>query len=239
MTKAIAFLGASAGVGLSALKHSLAAGNQCVALCRHPSKLTSIFPQNTTPNLKIIEGNAKDITSVSQCLRHDGRLVDEIIFTIGGILTFPKLTLDEPGVCANGMSTVLEAIAQLRAGGISGRPSIVACSSTGISDFGRDVPLAMVPLYYFVLKAPGEDKKAMEKKLEESTEEYTVVRMSALTGGETKKVIRVGLEDPKKGREEGVIGYTISREDAGRWIVENLVLERDAKYLRKIATITY
>jgi len=97
----------------------------------------------------------------------------------------------------------------------------------------------MVPLYYYVLRAPNEDKKAMEKRLEDSTEEYTVVRMSALMGGETERVIRVGLEDPKKGREKGVIGYTISREDAGRWIVENLVFERDAKYLRNIATITY
>ncbi|KAN0110127.1 hypothetical protein V8E51_006514 [Hyaloscypha variabilis] len=238
MTRTVAFLGASAGVGLSALKHSLAAGNQCIALCRYPPKLTSIFPQNITPNLKIIEGNAKDITSVSKCVRCDGRLVDEIIFTVGGKLNFPKFTLD-PEVCRTVISTVLEAITQLRAGGITGRPYIVACSSAGISDFGRDLPLVMIPLYYYVLQAPNEDKKAMEKRLEESTEEYTVVRMSALMGGETKRIIRVGLEDPKKGREEGVIGYTISKEDAGRWIAENLVFERDAKYLRRIATITY
>jgi hypothetical protein len=212
MTKTIAFLGASAGVGLSVLKLNLAAGNQCIALCRQPSKLTSVFPQNTTPNLKIIEGNAKDINSVSQCLRRDGRLVDEIIFTIGGKLNFPKFILDDPGVCRKGISIVLEAITQLRAGGIIGRPYIVACSTAGISDFGRDLPLVMIPLYYYVLKDPNEDKKAMEKRLENSTEEYTVVRMSALMGGETKRVIRVGLEDPKKGREEGVIGYTISRE---------------------------
>jgi NAD(P)H-binding len=187
----------------------------------------------------MIEGNAKDIAFVSQCLRCDGKLVDEIIFTIGGKLNFPRLTLDDPGVCRTGIATVLEAITQLRAGGIDGHPYIVACSTAGISDFGRDLPLVMVPLFYYVLKAPNEDKKAMEKRLEESIEDYTVVRMSALMSGETKRIIRVGLEDPKKGREEAVIGYTISKEDAGRWIVENLVLVRDAKYLRKIVLITY
>jgi hypothetical protein len=53
------------------------------------------------------------------------------------------------------------------------------------------------------------------------------------------KEIRVGIEDPKTGRESNAIGYTISREDAGKWIAESLILKRDAKYSNKIAMITY
>jgi hypothetical protein len=34
-------------------------------------------------------------------------------------------------------------------------------------------------------------------------------------------------------------GYTISREDAGRWLAENLVLKMDAKFLNKNVTVTY
>jgi NAD(P)-dependent dehydrogenase (short-subunit alcohol dehydrogenase family) len=86
-SKTVAFFGASGGVGLSALKHTLAAGHQCIALCRTPSKLTAIFPTDTTPNLKIIQGNAHDVASVSQCLQGaNGKLVDIVISSIGARL---------------------------------------------------------------------------------------------------------------------------------------------------------
>lgn len=82
MSKTVAFLGASTGVGLAALTHILAAGHECIALCRTPSKLTAAFLPTTTPSLKIIEGNAHDISAVSQCLQSsDGKLVDFVITT--------------------------------------------------------------------------------------------------------------------------------------------------------------
>ncbi|KAF4905683.1 hypothetical protein CGCVW01_v012865 [Colletotrichum viniferum] len=42
--KTVAFFGASGGCGLAALKYSLAEGYICIALCRNPSKLTSLLP---------------------------------------------------------------------------------------------------------------------------------------------------------------------------------------------------
>ena len=78
----------------------------------------------------------------------------------------------------------------------------------------------------------------MEDSLAASNEDFTIVRATWLVNGERDREIRVGIEDPKTGRESEAIGYTISREDAGWWIAENLVLKRDTKYLRKIATIT-
>lgn len=138
------------------------------------------------------------------------------------------------------MATLLEALAKLRKDGAPGRPYIIVCSTTGISKFGRDIPLAMVPLYHFLLKMPHADKRVMEEKLRASGEDYTIVQPSLLMGGESKKPIRVGIEDPKTGKETEAIGYTISREDSGRWFAENLVIpERDPKYLNKVAKITY
>ena len=49
----------------------------------------------------------------------------------------------------------------------------------------------------------------------------------------------MGIEDPKKGRESDAIGYTISGEDAGRWIAENLVLKREDGLRNEIATIRF
>lgn len=236
----VAFFGASTGVGLSALKHTLAAGHQCIALCRNPSKLTAIFPPNATPNLKLVRGNAHDVASVSQCLQgSDGKLVDIVVTTIGGKPVLSKLSIDDPEVCRKGAATLLDALAQLRRRGVTGSPHIIVGSTTGISRFGRDIPIAMIPLYHVLLKVPHEDKVIMEDRLVESQEAYTIVRASLLTNGESNKKIRVGIEDPKTGRDSNAIGYTISREDTGKWIAKNLVLKRNSQYANKIATITY
>ena len=238
--KTVAFLGASTGVGLSALKHTLAAGHRCIALCRIPSKLTAIFPPERHPNLKVVQGNAHDIAAVSKCLvAEKGKLVDEIISTIGGKFILSKITIDDKEVCRKGMITMLDALAQLRNGGATGKPHIVVCSTTGMSRFGRDIPLAMIPLYHVLLKVPHEDKKIMEDLLVESGEAYTIVHASWLVDGETSREIRVGVEDPKTGRESKAIGYTISREDAGKWFADNLVLQLDEKYVNKIVMVTY
>ena len=238
--KTVAFLGASTGVGLSVLKHTLAAGHRCIALCRIPSKLTAIFPHETTPNLQVVQGNAHDIAAVSKCLvAENGKLVDEIISTIGGKFILSKMAVDDMEVCRKGMTTILEALAQLRRGGITGKPHIVVCSTTGMSPFGRDIPIAMIPLYHVLLKVPHEDKKAMEDHLVKSGEAYTILHPSLLVNGETSNEIRVGIEDPKTGRESEAIGYTISREDTGKWIANNLVLQLDRRYINKVAMVTY
>lgn len=241
----IAFIGATAGVGLSALKESLAAGRQCIALCRNPSKLTKLIPNE--PNLNIFEGNAKDVAAVMQILtKPDGNLVDQVVSTIGaqpamkwGFLP----TIDDAEVCRRGMAALLQAITNLRQRGAHGKPQIIVCSTTGMSKFGRDVPYLMIPLYHLVLKLPHADKTVMEARLFESGESFTVVRCSWMSGldGATERPIRVGVEDHRTGREPGwsAIGYTISRDDAGRWFANNLLLKREERYLDKTVTITY
>lgn len=234
----IAFLGATTGVGLSALKHTLAAGHNCVALARTPSKLTDILPLSQHRNLSVIQGNAHDVDVVARLLKkNDNSIVDAIITTIGAKPV--GLTVDDPNVCERGMGTLILALAQLRQGGAHGRPLIVGCGTTGASRFGRDFPLVTTPVYRILIKVPLADKRAMESKLFASGEDFTMVRASLLTNGESDTKIRVGVEDPEKGPESKAIGYTISREDAGQWIARNLVLESDQKYLNKIASITY
>lgn len=90
-----------------------------------------------------------------------------------------------------------------------------------------------------MLKVPHEDKVIMEDDLVNSGETFTVVRASLLVDGESKKPVRVGIEDPKSGRESKAIGYTISREDTGRWIAENVILTAKETYKNKIAMVTY
>ncbi|MCJ1312560.1 hypothetical protein MMC25_006234 [Agyrium rufum] len=235
----IAFFGASTGVGLSVLKTSLAEGSHCIALCRDPSKLTTVFPN--TSNLEIIEGNIHDTATIARCLRtKEGRLVDGIVFTIG---SKPKITYkivsDDPTVCGAGMTKLIQTIAQLRSEGVTGQPWIVAVSTTGMSKYGRDYPLALFFIYKVLLSGAHEDKRVMEEALIDSGEDFTVVRCSLLTNGASDAMVRAGIEGPKTGLESKVIGYTISREDAGKWIAQNVMLGRDPKYLKKTASITY
>ncbi|KAI9040357.1 NAD(P)-dependent oxidoreductase [Aspergillus affinis] len=235
----IAFFGASTGVGLAALKHTLLSGDRGIALCRESSKLSAIFPDE--PNLTIVEGNAHDVEAVSRCLqREDGHLVDAVITTIGAkpVMNGISLTLDDPQVCQKGMKTLIEALNRLRSNGVSGSPYIVACSGLGMSRFGRNYPLALLPLYGYLLNVPTADKRAMEDLLVASKETFTIVRPSVLVDGVTTKRVRVGLEDPETGPIYKAIGYTISREDSGRWIAQNLVLRRDTVFYNKVVSIT-
>ena len=239
--KIIAFFGASGGVGLGALKTTLAAGHKCIALCRDPSKLTDILSLETTPNLTIVPGNAHDIESVSKCLLLEGgsgKLVGMVITTIGSKPVLSKMTIEDPYCCRKGTTVLLDALSKLRQNGATGEPHIVAFSTTGLSKFARDYPLLLTPLYTVMLKVPHEDKHEMEDSFIRSGGPFTIVRASLLTNGESKKTVRVGIEDDKTGIESKAIGYFISREDSGRWIAENLIFKENPQYLNKILTIT-
>ncbi|KAF9777776.1 hypothetical protein IL306_004321 [Fusarium sp. DS 682] len=238
--KTVTFFGASTGVGLSALKHTLAAGHNCIALCRVPLKLEAHFSPEAHPNLRIVQGNAHDIKAVASCLKKaDGSIVDEIVSTIGGKPIIHKLTIDDPNCCRVGMTVLLDALAKVRQEGAIGRPHITVFSTTGLSDYRRDYPLLLYPIYAIALKVPHQDKKIMETKLADSAEKFTIVRGSLLVDGESETPVRVGIEDPKAGLESLEIGYTISREDAGKWLAENLLITRKTEYMNKIVSITW
>jgi nucleoside-diphosphate-sugar epimerase len=240
----IAFLGAATGVGLAALKNTLVAGHKCVALARTPSKLNDALGVDlaSSANLKVIHGNAHELAAIKQLLKKedDGNIVDAIVSTIGARPAPGKmLSIEDPHVCGKAMKVLLQALTELRAEGASGKPLIVACSTTGMSKFGREVPLAMVPFYSLALKVPRADKQVMEDALVDSGEEFTIIRPSLLQNGESEKTIRVGIEDPKTGREVQEMGFAISREDAGRWVAVHLLLKNEGRYKNKIATLTY
>lgn len=64
---------------------------------------------------------------------------------------------------------------------------------------------------------------------------YICVRPSLLTNGKVygKDYIRVGTDAAP------AVGYTISRDDVGLWMFENLIKGDNSKYLGEAPTITY
>lgn len=240
--KAILFLGATGGCGLSALRRSLEAGHICIALCRTPSKLSAKLPAELQNKLKLEQGNAHDVAAVARCLvnpSNPGRVVDMVFSSIGGAFSL-KTGIDDAHVCEKGARALLEALALVRKNGATGSPRIIGVSSTGISDAGRDIPLLMIPLYKGLLAIPHKDKKMLEELLAGSGEQWTIVRPAWLTDGPAVRNVRAGMEDLTTHTfEKKEIGYTISREDVGKWMFENLVQERDATWVHKAASLAY
>ncbi|KAK0638510.1 hypothetical protein B0T16DRAFT_462283 [Cercophora newfieldiana] len=221
--KTILFLGATGGCALSALRQALQAKQTCLALVRTPSKLNALLTPEEQSQVHIHQGNAHDLSAIRRVLVNPSRpnaLVDYIVSSIGNPVSWEGMRNLDAEVCRKGLTILLQAIAELRDESLTGNPHIIALSSTGLSSFHRDIPLAMVPLYKAILAVPHRDKKAMEDALIRSTETWTIVRASALTDGiGGKTTVRAGMEDPVEGKVESkAVGYTISREDVGRWI---------------------
>ncbi|KAL4889546.1 hypothetical protein BDV59DRAFT_205216 [Aspergillus ambiguus] len=253
----IALFGATGGCTLACLVLALKAGYTCRALARTPQTLQTLLEQNgispstQSAHLTIIHGNATDAAAVRRTIVLAGNddstaapdAVDLIISGVGGkpTLGLSGLHLDPPDVCADTARCILQVCREVyaapaAAAGGGRKPVLVVLSTTGIAaPAKRDVPLAMVPLYWLVLEAPHADKKVMEAvvrgELEGADGENedegarrgiraaVIVRPSLLTDGEAlgAEKVRVGSED------EPAVGYTISRRDVGAWVFREVV----------------
>lgn len=225
-----------------------------------------ISAELVSKHLTIVQGNSKDPVKVTEALKVNNVVADMILSGVGGVPVFKpnplRPTLDDPTICQDTVSTILKALRELHSDSESSqdkkkkKPTLVVISTTGISDSGRDVPLAMLPLYHWLLPIPHKDKKMMEQLLVEeiksdddddassAIENFVAVRPSLLTNGRALGfgAIRTGVVDSKgKLNNSAAIGYTISRADVGGWIFEGLVEDKAGKkstYLNQFVGIT-
>ncbi|KAL9640276.1 MAG: hypothetical protein Q9164_000372 [Protoblastenia rupestris] len=276
MSTSIAFFGATGGSTVACLAFALEAGYTCSALSRSSSKLHNLLldrkiPESTiNAHLTIIQGDVRDPQSVSQTLAPPTKIqnpnsttknpiVDLIISGIGRppIFTPNPLnpTFDDPTICQDAIGTILAALRNnlqqqhqpsSSSPPLRKKPLLVALSTTGISAQARDVPLAMIPLYHWVLAVPHKDKKEMEALLvaeaakpphERVIEDFVIVRPSLLTDKARLGTGRVRVGEPK----EPAVGYTISREDVGGWVFDEIVNNEDGreKFAGHMVSITY
>ena len=113
----------------------------------------------------------------------------------------------------------------------------------------RDIPLLMIPLYHWLLAVPHADKKVMEEEVEKAKaegviREYVIVKPSLLMGEQRlgREKIRVGWEGKGNGGKEvfePAVGYTISREDVGGFIFEEVIAKVNEEHYGKKISITY
>ena len=235
-----------------------------VAVSRSAEKLSALLLQRHVPQaiidsrLNIVQGDIRDAKRVSETLappsvpvsNGTNGTVDLIVSGIGRPPIFApnplKPTFDDPTICEDAIRTILSALRRLPS---APKPVIVALSTTGISSRARDVPILMKPLYHWLLAVPHKDKEQMEKLLlaemarptqERTIKNFVIVRPSLLTDGLRRgsNKVRVGEETVDAARP--AVGYTISRDDVGGWIFDELLHGRKwDKFCGSLVSITY
>lgn len=201
-------------------------------------------------HLTIIEGNIRDKASVTATLfptTNSNISADLIIYGIGASPTIkwrfivPKLSLDDPTICEDGMNVVISALKSkgaVKADG-KGKPSLVALSTIGTTD-AKDVPWLYYPLYFWFLVEPHTGKVRMEKVILGAGDSgviggYAIVKPTILTDGEERGTAKV--KAAMQG-ESGAMGYTVSRRDVGAYIFETIVEARVGEG-KKVVRLTY
>ncbi|KAE8145291.1 hypothetical protein BDV25DRAFT_165002 [Aspergillus avenaceus] len=246
----VAFFGSTGGCVLACLALALKNGCTSCALVRDPAKLQGLLRERGVlesqidSHLTIVKGNSTDLEAVRRTLAPNGEPVDLVISGVGGKLLMGnplKPVLNNPTICADTVRTVIEASGELER-----KPTLVVISATGMKN-KHDLPLAMQPLYWWLLKCPLADKTIMEKTILEEMKkpedrrairDYSIVRPSFFTDGEGE-----GLAKIRDGREDRpAVGYTITRNDVGLWLFENFVrrpLHQENRFLGQAVTITF
>ncbi|KAK4048643.1 hypothetical protein OIV83_004613 [Microbotryomycetes sp. JL201] len=213
-----------------------------LVVVRTPQKLWDMLNARPLDNSKVpklltmVTGDAKNLESVKELLSVRPKL---IVFGVGGTPAFQlsittPVTLTDPHICASAMMTLFDALTatpELK----SNPPPVAAISTTGISSTVKDVPFALRAMYKYTLHVPHVDKLEMENiltsKAYELGSQWILIKPSLLTDApptsvdakcptQRPKTIKVGWEG---GPDGPAVGYTISRDDVGKWLYESVV----------------
>ena len=186
---------------------------------------------------------------------------------VSGLGGSPKMTfspylftLDQPTITEDAMTTMIQTLQQLRDEGLlKVKPHVTMISTAGIAK-NRDVPLALVPLYHWLLAVPHHDKRAGEAvlvkesakpELERVISGWTLVRPPLLTDCGSVDRVLVGWErhDLLKGKDiifpsekqetAPVLGNTFPRANVGKWIFENIVQDGGEVWKGRCVTLAH
>lgn len=237
-------------------------------MARTPKKLTDLLtargipPTTLAAQLTLIEGSATDLNAISQTLFPASLPPASMIISgVGGAPDFSQPLLPKfvgKTICQDTIRNILKVLREHRhSHEQKHKPVLVAISSTGLTK-ERDIPLAMVPLYNWMLKVPHADKRVMEELIfeevgkpgaEKVISDYVVIRPSFLTSGVSQREkVRV-LKGQGEGQNTAVgiscpfVGYTICREDVGGFmfgLVEGLDGEKAGReYYSSVVSISH
>ncbi|OCF72987.1 hypothetical protein I204_06217 [Kwoniella mangroviensis CBS 8886] len=246
------FLGASKGIGYFTVLNLLQNNQNWKAtlLLRKPDVFDDnhlIKPFIENGRLRIVQGDATNEDDLKKLF--EGKKVDLVMSSIGAAPQFglSGIKIDQPDLCTRGSIALLHVLENLPQ---DVPPRVIVCSSMGIGEAHKDMPLAMRLLYSWLFDKPHQDKKSLEYLFHRSaihlptqTSPHDIPPESPLSKQaiESTKpdflpeviIVRPAFmptEEPfdavpgpkdKVGVEEGLSCYTIKRSDVGRFIIED------------------
>lgn len=178
----IAVLGASGGVGGQVVVHLQRRGHRVCAVVRRPGSFDGM-----QAGVEVAVADVLDPASVRLALSD----CDGAVWAVGGH-DVARTTLAgqrrQPGLCAEGTRTVLEALADRAA------PRLVVVSSWGVGDSRPRLPLLFRTFVAPVLlRKELADKQRQEELVRSSDVVWTIVRPSRLTNDQTTSY-RIGSQ---------------------------------------------
>ncbi|WVW84620.1 hypothetical protein I302_106654 [Kwoniella bestiolae CBS 10118] len=265
------FLGASKGIGYFTLL-DLLSNNQnwkATVLLRKPDVFKDnhlIQPFIQDGRLRIVQGDATDEGDLKKLF--EGRKVNLVMSSIGAAPQFglSGIKIDQPDLCTRGSIALLHVLERLPQ---AVPPRVIVCSSMGIGEAHKDMPLAMRLLYSWLLNKPHQDKMSLELLFHRSSIHLsdltsphdippeTLLSKQAIEGTKPNFLPEVIIVRPAfmpteepfdaqpgprdiVGVEEGLRCYTIRRTDVARFVVEEcLPGSGGEKWVNKCPVIGY
>ncbi|KAJ2082820.1 hypothetical protein H4R24_001278 [Coemansia sp. RSA 988] len=212
----VVVLGASRNTGKAFVEQAIKKGIHITALVRTPENLP--FTDKQKAKITVVKGDA----TVKEDLVKVIADADIVLSSLGAKVALSGSA--DAGVESKATPLLIEVIKENRA---SNPPRIIMISSTGVGT-KADVPYALYPLYYVVLREPLKHKSIAEAAIKDSGLPYTIVKPSMLTNGQLTKTYRAKI---------GISGYTISRSDVAHFILVQCVVEN--KWLNASPVVTY
>jgi putative NADH-flavin reductase len=219
----VAVLGGSKGCSRAMVIQGLEKNlHQYRLLIRNPNNMD--YTEDQKEKITIIQGDALDAKAVKETVQG----TDVIVYSIGSAFNMKTRSMVSPGLCHDTMTVLLQVLKELPE---DERPKrLVVISTTGL-DGMKEVPYLFRPLYHFLLHAPHEDKKELEKLVEDQASpmrDWIIVRPSLLTDGKLVGHYRADV---------GISGYTVSRLDVGHFLLNQCI--ESTTWINKKVVVTY
>ena len=205
----VIIFGPTGGTGQLLVEKAIQAGHAVTAFARNVSAIRS------QPGLTIVQGSVGDAAAVGAALVGQ----DAVLSALGGRPW--RMT----PVCAPAIDNIVVAMNK------HGVRRIVAISTLGAGDSRPQVGwMAQAILFGVVLRSEVADKEAMERRLEESDLDWTVVRVGILTDGPARGRCRSADDGSIRGMSK------IARADVANFMVAQL---GDRTWTRRKPVVVY
>ena len=200
-------VGAAGKTGELVVERAVDAGHDVTAFVHHAETYKA------PPGVRVLTGDAGDLTAVSQALAGQEAVVD----AIGGKTPFLSTDLERKTA-----RTILEAMQQNKVG------RLIAISMLGVGDSVEQADFfyehLLLPTF---LRGARQDKEAMETAIKQSSIVFVIVRPSILKDDPATGSVQV-LEGDQK-------AHHITRADLAQFLVDQL---KNDTYLGQTVTVT-